>query len=254
MQWRRLLQVGAYPGDEPAMLDVILIPMPSTVIPSRVLADRLVAILVADGCILGAYDDDQAVLDRDGATYFILQAPRAFERLPNLGQLGHAEIVVLGGASDVKARLKKARPWVTQGRLHLFHVGDADDVWQDSALGKTTLGPLLQRRHELPAVEPQELVALVGEAQIQHEAQVREAQQFHHAIGTRTPTVTYALAASIGVCFVLELLWGGSESMPTLMRMGALVRERGLPEPEFDLSGGHFRVVLRWAPVEAGGA
>jgi ATP-dependent DNA helicase RecG len=35
----------------------------------------------------------------------------------------------------------------------------------------------------------------------------------------------------------------------------AMMRERDLPEPEFDLSGGHFRVVLRWAkPAPAGGS
>jgi len=204
--------------------------MPSPVIPSRALADRLVSILVADGCNLRAYDDDQAVLDRDGWTYLIVQA-QALERLPNLGQIGSAEVVVLGGTPDVPARLKKARPWVTQGRVHLFHVGDDGDLWQDSVLGKTTLGALLLRRHELPAVEPEELTALVGEAQIQHQAQVREVQQFHQTIGTRTPVATYALAAIIGVCFGLELLWGGSESMPTLVRMGALVRERALDEP-----------------------
>jgi rhomboid protease GluP len=205
--------------------------MPSPVIPPRVLADRLVSILVADGCTLRAYDDDQAVLERDGRTYLILQAPGAFERLPKLGQIGNAEVVVLGGTRDVRARLKKARPWVTQGRVHLFHVGDDGDLWQDSVLGKTTLGAFLRRRQDLPAVDPQQLTALVGEAQTQYAAQVQEVQQFHQTIGARTPIATYALAAIIGVCFGLELLWGGSESMPTLVRMGALVRERALDEP-----------------------
>jgi ATP-dependent DNA helicase RecG len=36
--------------------------------------------------------------------------------------------------------------------------------------------------------------------------------------------------------------------------MIAMMRERGLPEPEFELSGGHFRVVLRWTPAPGGGA
>lgn len=35
--------------------------------------------------------------------------------------------------------------------------------------------------------------------------------------------------------------------------MIGMMRERGLPEPELDLSGGHFRVVLRWTPVPGGG-
>lgn len=36
--------------------------------------------------------------------------------------------------------------------------------------------------------------------------------------------------------------------------MIGLMKERGLPEPEFDLSGGHFRVVLRWTPVAGAAA
>ncbi|MFS8066551.1 MAG: ATP-binding protein [Byssovorax sp.] len=33
--------------------------------------------------------------------------------------------------------------------------------------------------------------------------------------------------------------------------MIAMMRECGLPQPEFELSGGHFRVVLRWTPAAA---
>lgn len=205
--------------------------MPSSVIPPRDLADRLVSILVADGCTLRVHDDDQSILTRGSWKYFILQAPHAFERLPNLGQIGSAEVLILGGTPDVRARLKKARPWVTQGRVHLFHVGDDGDDWRDDVLGTTTLGSLLKRRHELPEADPQAFAALVGEANTQHHAQVQEAQQFQHAMSTRKPLATYVLAATIAVCFGLELLWGGSESLPTLVRMGALVRERALDEP-----------------------
>lgn len=42
-----------------------------------------------------------------------------------------------------------------------------------------------------------------------------------------------------------ENLWMG------VPEMNGVMRERGLPEPEFDLSGGHFRVVLRWVPALA---
>ncbi len=200
-------------------------------IPPSALADRLVSILVADGCALRAYDDGCAVLERGGRTFVILQANAAFERMPNLGQIGNAEVVVLGGTPQVRARLKRVRLWVTQGRVHLFHISDDDDVWQDSVLGKTTLGSLLRRRHDLPAADGQELVSLAADAQAQRTAQVQEQQQFHQAIGTRTPAVTYALASMIAGCFALELLWGGSETMPTLVRMGALVGDRAFEEP-----------------------
>jgi rhomboid protease GluP len=206
--------------------------------PHQALADRLVSSLLAGGCTLRAHDAEQAVLSCGNRTIVILQAPRAFELLPNLGQIGNAEVVILGGKPEVGARLKKSRPWLTQGRVHLFHIDDDDHdggLWKTGFASTTTLGPLLERRRELPEVDPDELAAHRATAQEQHQAQVVEVQHFHRAFGTRTPWATYALAAIIGVYFALELLWGGSDSMPTLVRMGALVRERALVDEPWRL-------------------
>jgi membrane associated rhomboid family serine protease len=100
--------------------------------------------------------------------------------------------------------------------------------WKDATLGRTTLGTLIRRRHELPEADPPVLAAELAQARQQHQAQAVEVQRFQQVLGTRTPVVTYVLAVAIAACFGLELLWGGSESLPTLVRMGALVRERAL--------------------------
>lgn len=60
----------------------------------------------------------------------------------------------------------------------------------------------------------------------------------------RNPVIAAALARLRG----RESLGMGVPEMVERMR------ERGLPEPELSLEGGHFRVVLRAAPAEGGGA
>ncbi|MEX1366897.1 MAG: rhomboid family intramembrane serine protease [Nannocystaceae bacterium] len=205
--------------------------MSPAAIPPRVLADRLVLALVEDGCTLRSYHESNAVLERGRSTFIVLSQPHALQRLPDLGQVGNAEIVVLGGPPAVGEQLQQARPRVTKGRVHLFHVDDDDASGADGTERTTALGMLLRRRHELPEVDPLQLTSLVEQAQAQQQVRVEQAKQFQHVLGDRRPLATYALLAVIGVCFGLEMLWGGSESMPTLVSMGALVRERAFEQP-----------------------
>lgn len=202
-----------------------------TPIPPRELSDRLVARLLDNGCTLLAYDTEHAVLSDGNLTLLILQAPTAFEHLPSLGQIGNAEVLLLGGGPEVRARLHESRPWLTRGQVHLIHLDD-DDVL-DGPLDR--LGPLLRQRHSLPEPDPEHLAARIAEGLEHRKAQLTEAQRFQRALSDRTPVATFVLTATIALYFALEMLWGGFDSLPTLVRMGALVRERALVDESWRL-------------------
>lgn len=199
--------------------------------PPESLANRLALALIASRYAFRVNEDEHFVLTRGTHSIFILWGPNAFERIPNLGAVGDAEVLLLGGTRDVRARLKKARPMLTQGRVYLFHVDDGGHVWH-SDLGKPgKLGPLLRRPEDLPEADPESFATQIEANQQRVQAENAEVQSFRERLDARTPVATYVLAATIAVVYGLEHLWGGSDSIPTLVHMGALVREQALAEP-----------------------
>lgn len=93
---------------------------------------------------------------------------------------------------------------------------------------------VLERVGEAPGQVPldeQKWTRLLDEAR---ETAIRENQEmaaFRKAIQARRPRATWFLAALMVVVFLLELAWGATDSLPVLVRMGALY-DRAVMEGE----------------------
>lgn len=203
-------------------------PTPS---PPESLASRLVLALIASHYAFRVREEGHFKLTRGTHSIFILWGPSAFEQVPNLGAIGDAEVLILGGSQDVRPRLKKARPMLTKGRVYLFHIDDGGDVWQSDFGKPGKLGPLLRRPDDLPDFDPETFADEVAGNRQRVKADKAEVQSFQQRLDARIPVATYALAVTIAVFYGLENLWGGSDSIPTLVHMGALIREQALAEP-----------------------
>lgn len=203
----------------------------STPIQPESLAKRLALALIAKHYAPRTREDGQIVLQRDAHACILLWGPDALERVPDLGAIGDADILILGGSPEIRKGLKKARPMMTQGRVYLFHVDDGGDVWQAEFGNPGQLGPLLRRRDDLPEVDPETFEAQAVEAHKRHRSAKAEVQRFQTRLEARTPVATYALAGVIAVLFWLESIWGGTDSIVTLVHMGALIREQAFAEP-----------------------
>jgi len=187
---------------------------------------RLAVALIDDGYELVAISDIHAAL-RKSDTTALLYLTAAMEHLPKLGELGAATVVVLGGGPETQRALRKARPMMTQGRVCLHHLDDADELWSSDGV-RTKLGELVEGRAELTHLSDADISARLDAGLERLSENIEELERFQTFTGRSAPKATYGIIAIIAVFFGLEMLWGGAETMPTLVRMGALVRERAL--------------------------
>ncbi len=192
------------------------------------LVRRLSVALFAEGYGLAGMGKGQVTLKKD-AVLVLLLSHEEFDRWPHLklGQIGAAQVVLLGGGEEALAQLKSAKPRFTGGRVNLHHLSDTDELWTS---GKQT-GPVAQallNRHSLPQVTDQAFGEILRPQLESLKAEVIEQFSFQRSMAGRKTLVTYGLLAVSAVFFVLEMLWGGPDSVPTLVGMGALLRERAL--------------------------
>ena len=120
------------------------------------LAKRLALELLARHYAMRASEDGRLELCRGSHTCLMLWGPDALGRLPDLGAIGNADVLLLGGTKDLRGPFKKACPMLTEGRVHLFHIDDAGDVWQGDFGKPGQLGPLLRRRDALPELRSED--------------------------------------------------------------------------------------------------
>lgn len=189
---------------------------------------RLVAALLESGHRLAGGTDASIGLEKDGNMVWLAVARDGHSlELPDLGKVGAVTAVAVGGGPERQAELRKARPTFTQGPVTLAQVGEGGQVWVDGAR-RTSATDLLARLAELPDPEPEafraRLAQQIEEVRLQH----AEALAFNGVLTARPPVVTYGLLAIIAVFFALELAFGGSETPPTLVRLGALLRGEAL--------------------------
>ena len=141
----------------------------------------------------------------------------------------HIKLVIVGGGLDERALMPKGGGLLSRRAVQLFHLGQEDDGWSlwtgGGARADSPVGRVLDRaaRGELPPPDP---VGLAGRVEppaplSPHERSRLEAgQAFVESLQAR-PRATWGLLGVLTAIFACEMLWGGSEFIPTLVRMGA---------------------------------
>lgn len=157
----------------------------------------------------------------------------------------HLKHVIIGGDPErVRPMLRACQPRLSMRRaVQVFHLADGE-VWagpgsrRDSPLGQA----LTAAAADPTPPTPQDVEALVRPYEkLSPEAQksADEGQQFLDQMRTGKPRAVWLMVAAIAVVFGLEILWGGSEFIPTLMRMGANT-ERSLIDQPWRLASSIF--------------
>lgn len=180
---------------------------------------------------------DQAVLEvgkKATLTLYAWEDARAGEiagRLKDvMSQSARGLLVVglVGGGDAARRVLKKARPMLTQVKVGQAHIDDRGAVWTRKA------GPVRKALADYERTPPpsDEAWARVVEESAASRAEaaeeVGEAREFADRIEARRPVVTWTLGGLLLAVFALEHVFGGTESTPVLIRMGALHPERVL--------------------------
>lgn len=135
---------------------------------------------------------------------------------------GMLVVGLVGGTEDARRVLKKARPMLTQVQVGQVHLDDRGELWSRDA------GPAAKALNGLatmPPPSPEEWARLVEKSAAdiaEFAGQEAEARQFAAVLESRPPIATRALTGIILAVFGLEFIFGGTESPPVLLRMGAL--------------------------------
>ncbi len=141
----------------------------------------------------------------------------------------------VGGTDRARRVLKKARPVFTKGKVGQVHIDDGGQLWtRDTDLVKRVLSDF----QRTPPPSEDEWARILEKSSVEiavFAEQVKRAQEFAAALKSRRPTVTWTLAGIILAVFGLEHVFGGTQSPPVLLRMGAL-------SPEHVLAGEVWRL------------
>lgn len=146
------------------------------------------------------------------------------ERVEKGLKRGKVDVVVLGGDTDTQRWLAQLRlPSGLFRAIRVYHLPDGGEPWSAGPRRGATwraLGIVAERGG--PATPWEALAPRLREALTRTVAEQIEWARFRQERGGRTPPVTLSLCAAIGLVFILQLLWGGTSSGPSLYRMGAL--------------------------------
>lgn len=140
----------------------------------------------------------------------------------------HRDLVLLGGPVTARALAEASHPRLGGGLLsraaRTHHLADDGQRWSSAPEGHIAraLDQLGANPAPVPAARRDALLD-----RIRHDAPltVRAEEQrrtFEARLGARQAPATRLLLFVIGVVFALEWLWGGAETAPTLLAMGAL--------------------------------
>lgn len=145
-----------------------------------------------------------------------------------VGQASDADLklVVVGGDARWHAVLARLQPKVMMRRVvQVFALGDDGVPWVGARTrADSPLGVVLAEVGKRAAprdVDPAELGARVKRFSAEERAHAEDVHAFVSSTREGTPVVTFVLIGLIGAMFGLEWLWGGTEFVPTLIRMGA---------------------------------
>jgi membrane associated rhomboid family serine protease len=148
----------------------------------------------------------------------------------------HLKLVIVGGGADMREVLGRVQPGLLSRRMvQAYHLGADGTVWSGrrSSLD-TPVGRVLHAVADgkgAPTVAFGDLLARVPRISAEDFADARRHYDFVRRFRGRRPVLTRCLLAALLVVFGLELLWGGGDYLPTLVRMGANTDASLGPEP-----------------------
>ncbi len=169
-----------------------------------------------------------------------LRGAELAERLRELVALDpktHLELVIVGGDAQMRDVLTSVQPrFMVRRMVHVFHLGADGEAWVgrggrlESPLGRILVA--VGRGQGRPDIERAHLEAFAPPPPSpQDRAEAAEHRAFVLQFRSRRPVLTWALLVTIAIAFGLEMLWGGSELLPTLVRMGANTEQALSSEP-----------------------
>jgi membrane associated rhomboid family serine protease len=144
------------------------------------------------------------------------------------------KLVLVGGPPEHRELLRAAQPRLMMRRVvQVFALGDDGTAWAGSRSRlDSPLGRVLEAVAEHPPAPVDRAVLAAKIAKPTPEDRARADERLGFAEKLRgSPRATQALLASYALAFGLELLWGGAESMPTLVRMGGNTSESLWSQP-----------------------
>jgi rhomboid protease GluP len=216
---------GEVPDPQTLLLSVVTRLLDDPAIPAQLLAlsDTAAVLGMADGSLTAMLTPAFGPPEELGANLRDL-----VEKNPG----AHLKLVIVGGDPALREQLPKGGAGVLSRRaVQLFHLspgGESEGAWAlwtgggarpDSPLG---LALSAAGRGELPPPDREALTLRVERPpplSPEERARLSEGQAFVASLRVR-PWATWGLLCVLGAIFVLEELWGGSETAPTLVRMG----------------------------------
>ena len=141
------------------------------------------------------------------------------------------ELVVVGGPASIQTLIKKARPRLTRVKIRAYHLDDDAGLWTATP-HPFEPPPLFAALKEFDGnrdLSQDQWDAFEKKSKEQLDSWKIESQRvgdFAHSMQAKQPIATRVLLAIFAVLFLAEISFGGSESTPTLVRMGAMVPER----------------------------
>jgi len=145
----------------------------------------------------------------------------------------HLKLAIVGGDAVLREQLPKGGGMLSRRAVQLFHLVQLDHGEEDEASWSlwtgggarfdSPLGVALRAAgdEQLPRGDRQALAERVESIEVSPErrAEIEEHRSFVTGLRSR-PRLTWGLLGVLAVVFMLEELWGGSETLPTLVRMG----------------------------------
>ncbi len=225
------------PDPHTLLLSTVTRLLDDPVIPAKLLAlgEAAAVVAMADGSLAAVFTPAFGPPERLGANLrgLVEDNPGA-----------HLKLVIVGGDLALREQLPKGGAGLLARRavqvFHLFEREAAEGrewaLWTggggrpDSPLGVALLAAT---KAEGPPPDRTALAARVDRPpplSADEHARLSEGRAFVASLQVQ-PRGTWALLAGLAVVFALEELWGGSETVPTLMRMGASAQDEFAHEP-----------------------
>jgi len=156
------------------------------------------------------------------AILLVLCEPGPLESLPAINPKVTVDVVLLGGTIRALDPLRAQHEWLDGSQVFLHEV-DAQGVLSTGSRDRIGLKAALERVEAMPELEAEDFQACIAPHIEVAKRREEEQLSFRKVFGSRQPRVTYGLLGLIAVFFVMELLWGGATTSPTLARLGALM-------------------------------
>lgn len=165
------------------------------------------------------------VAQGEQAVLLVLCEPDPVTSLPSINPRATVDVVLLGGTKKDLDSVRADHEWLSGSQVFLHEV-DAQGVLSKGSRDRIGLQQALERVEAMPELEVDDFQACIAPHIEVAKRREEEQLSFRKVFGSRQPRVTYGLLALIAVFFVMELLWGGATTAPTLARLGALMGPR----------------------------